>query len=596
LIVGLLHLFGFNLPETHHRYLLAVSFTDFWRRINIYWKDFIMKIFFYPAYFRLKGLGPIRALALATLYAFFATWALHSYQWFWLRGSLFLTWQDSLFWSILAGLVLINVICETKWGRQRALTRSRPTLWSQAGVALRTVGVFLTICTLWTVWGCQSADELTALLSAARHGTLSEMALIIAGLVGLGLAGVVWGGSVAERTDGLRATAPDRQSPSFARSALGVGLACAAMLLLAALPQVFDLENGPAGDLLAAVEKDQLNRMDIELLRRGYYEDLDVPRRQAELERLRQMTPPGWADGLAVLYRPTNDFRREEMVPSAKAFLHGQWVTHNRWGMRSPELEKVKAPGVVRIALFGSSHEYGMGVADREMYGFVLEERLNREAGGRSPRYEFLNFAQDNQNTYQALLALENKAFDFDPDVVFLAINAGVFRQNVEHLAKVIRAGQAIPFGELRSIVDQAGVDRTMSEEAIRARLWPYAHEMVRLGFQRLAAECRRRGIAVYLIFRPLTFKWFKGHLQDQEEQKRALQELAQKAFLPVVDMSPAYDSIKNRHELMVAPWDDHTNARGHRLLADELFRALHDSEGHCLLRPRGQMAKREAP
>jgi D-alanyl-lipoteichoic acid acyltransferase DltB (MBOAT superfamily) len=34
LIVGILHLFGFNLPETHHRYYLAASFTDFWRRIN----------------------------------------------------------------------------------------------------------------------------------------------------------------------------------------------------------------------------------------------------------------------------------------------------------------------------------------------------------------------------------------------------------------------------------------------------------------------------------------------------------------------------------------------------------------------------------
>ena len=63
LIVGLLHMFGFNLPETHHRYLLASSFTDFWRRINIYWKDFIMKLFFYPAFFALKRIGTLRAIA-----------------------------------------------------------------------------------------------------------------------------------------------------------------------------------------------------------------------------------------------------------------------------------------------------------------------------------------------------------------------------------------------------------------------------------------------------------------------------------------------------------------------------------------------------
>src|SRR5690606_21732301 len=49
LIVGILCLFGFNLPETHHLYFLASSFNDYWRRINIYWKDFMMKIFYYPS-------------------------------------------------------------------------------------------------------------------------------------------------------------------------------------------------------------------------------------------------------------------------------------------------------------------------------------------------------------------------------------------------------------------------------------------------------------------------------------------------------------------------------------------------------------------
>ena len=48
LIVGLLHLFGFRLPETHKLYYLAHSFTELWRRINIYWTDFMMKPVFYP--------------------------------------------------------------------------------------------------------------------------------------------------------------------------------------------------------------------------------------------------------------------------------------------------------------------------------------------------------------------------------------------------------------------------------------------------------------------------------------------------------------------------------------------------------------------
>ena len=55
-IVGLLQLFGFNLPETHHRFYLASSFSDFWRRINIYWKDFMMRVFYFPMLFRLQAL------------------------------------------------------------------------------------------------------------------------------------------------------------------------------------------------------------------------------------------------------------------------------------------------------------------------------------------------------------------------------------------------------------------------------------------------------------------------------------------------------------------------------------------------------------
>jgi alginate O-acetyltransferase complex protein AlgI len=79
LIVGLLHMFGFNLPETHHLYLLASSFTDFWRRINIYWKDFVMKLFFYPTHFALRKVGPRRAMSVATLVTFIATWLAVSY-------------------------------------------------------------------------------------------------------------------------------------------------------------------------------------------------------------------------------------------------------------------------------------------------------------------------------------------------------------------------------------------------------------------------------------------------------------------------------------------------------------------------------------
>ena len=66
LAIGMLHLFGFSLPETHHKYLLASSFTDYWRRINIYWKDFMVRVVFNPVAFRLKRRPQWLALLAAT--------------------------------------------------------------------------------------------------------------------------------------------------------------------------------------------------------------------------------------------------------------------------------------------------------------------------------------------------------------------------------------------------------------------------------------------------------------------------------------------------------------------------------------------------
>jgi hypothetical protein len=585
LIIGLLHLFGFNLPETHHRYLLASSFTDFWRRINIYWKDFITKIFFYPAYFRMKGLGPVSALVLATLYAFFATWALHAYQWLWLRGTVAFTWQDILFWSVLGGLVVANSLYESKWGRRRALTRARPGVGAQVRLALATVGTFLVICTLWTVWSCESLDELRWLAAASRNAPPGEVALILGGLVGLGLAAVVGGQSTAERTDGLAGSATQRETFSPGRDALGLCLTCGALLVVAFLPRMHVLETGVAGDLLAAARKDQLNRMDVEGLRRGYYEDLNVPQRLAALTELKKAEPPDWASARKQLARRTEDASLEESVPSARAFFRGQWVTHNQWGMRDRERDKPKPPGTVRVALLGSSHEYGSGVADDEPYPLLLENRLNRESGGKT-RYEVLNFARGNQTLYQSLLVLREKIPAFDPDSVCLVFNSYELGWSAEYLAKLIRSGYDIPFENLQSVADRAKVGPTMPEATIKAKLMPYMREMLKQVVEQFAALCRSRDIPFYAIFRPHPFTWSVQEANDQEKIRLLFLQYAEESSVSVLDLSHAFDRVKNRIELIVAPWDGHTNALGHHLLADALYRALQGPDGHCVLEP----------
>jgi hypothetical protein len=154
-IVGMLHLFGYSLPETNRRYFLSSSFTDFWRRINIYWKDFMIKMFYYPAYFRLRRRNETLALVLATLLVFAATTLLHGYQMFWLHGTFTITSSDLAFWGILGVLVLVTVLSEAR--RSRAPRRA--AVPAPLARVASTLGVYLTITVLWSLWSGQSVGS-----------------------------------------------------------------------------------------------------------------------------------------------------------------------------------------------------------------------------------------------------------------------------------------------------------------------------------------------------------------------------------------------------------------------------------------------------
>jgi hypothetical protein len=162
----MLHLFGYDLPETNRNYGLATSFLDLWRRINIYWKDFMVKVCYFPVYFRLRKRGDRRAQLIATGVVFLATWALHSYQYFWLRGRFLLSITDVLFWTILGLLVMTSVALES-----RARKVVPQTGWRAYGSkAVRIAGTMGTLLVLWSLWNSSSVGAWLDLMTWWRIG------------------------------------------------------------------------------------------------------------------------------------------------------------------------------------------------------------------------------------------------------------------------------------------------------------------------------------------------------------------------------------------------------------------------------------------
>jgi len=570
LIVGLLLMFGFNLPETHHLYYLATSFTDFWRRINIYWKDFVMKLFFYPTHFKLRRMGPLWALSLATLATFFATWLLHSWQWFWIRGSFLFNWKDFSFWMVLAVLVLLTAIYETTRGRKRTLTPARVTLRQRLILGLQAAGVFAFMCVLWSYWSCQTWAEFEALIDAAARPTLHEVLIVLATLLVICVCGMLWGWSSRETSEG-RGTQASMPPFHFWRSASAV---TAGALCLLVAPSAVTWIIPSSKNMVARLHGDTLNARDMAQQRRGYYEELDVdPTDNWRGHHVEE--PEGWSKGKKAFFRDRSDFLLKDLVPSTSTVLGGMPCTSNSLGMRDREYEKLKPANTYRMVLLGASNDMGTGVKDDQTYENVVEDDLNsRLPDARYSRYEILNLSVAADSLLQRVFRLEQEGFQFQPDAAILSVTAVDEQFVASHLAKALIQGVEPPsdYRELmQSVVSRAGVNGKMPAVMIERRLQPFYAELCRWSFQRFAQQCAQRGVHPIVIYRPAPVD-FSG--LEATGRSRML-EFARAAGLEVIDLSPAFDSVTDRSKLFLAKWDDHTTALGHRLLADKLYEDL---------------------
>jgi D-alanyl-lipoteichoic acid acyltransferase DltB (MBOAT superfamily) len=572
LIVGILHLFGFHLPETHHRYFLSSSFTDFWRRINIYWKDFMMKLFFYPSYFRFKRWGATTALVLSTLLVFTCTWLLHSYQWFWLRGTFPLKAVDMIFWGILALLVVANSLYEAKYGRKRALGKFEWNLSGLAPLALRTAGTFSVICVLWSLWSADSVSEWTSMWHFAGKNVASFVVLMPLFFV----AAVVSAGAQSGAATGKKlASAAAKPAPTIYRSILLTG-ASIILVLLIGHPAVSSRLNPTLQESIRDARVEGLNKHDATLLRRGYYEGLmNSEGFSSQLWEVNMRRPTYWPDiNETEASRKTGDFLEYELRPFAGILFKNKPFSTNRWGMRDQDYQKQKPAQTYRYALLGASPEMGSGVADNETFESLAEARLNREKPARDPyaRYEILNFSVGGYTPPQFVWILEHKVFDFQPDAVLYVAHENDEEAGARYLAKMVRAGVDIPYEPLKGLVRQAGIDRNTPMDVAQARLKPFQWKLLSWVYARVAEDCRQRGV------QPVWILMGDAGLNPPQEAMAQHLRLAEVAGFTTIDLHDWFNN-QNIRSVTVAEWDLHPNAEGQKVIADKLYSALRDDQ-----------------
>jgi alginate O-acetyltransferase complex protein AlgI len=159
LSVGMMQVFGYDLPKPYDWFPLASSPLDLWRRINIYWKDAMMRLFYMPIYFALRRrsdtaarlLGLVAALVMSGVFHVWILVCVDGFRRFWYP-------TEMAFWLLLALLAAGNSL----WTARR---REQPTVAAHALRALRVAAMLITISSLFLLSWTASIGEWARLVT-----------------------------------------------------------------------------------------------------------------------------------------------------------------------------------------------------------------------------------------------------------------------------------------------------------------------------------------------------------------------------------------------------------------------------------------------
>jgi hypothetical protein len=532
--------------------------NDFWRRANIYWKDFMLKFFYLPLFFRWRKQGETRALVLSTLVVVGVTWALHSYQWFWLRGRFPIRWQDGAFWTALGVCMIWNTLRENRTKGARGRRARTWTVQNAFGQGWRILVTYCFLAVIWSLWACESWAGWVAMMTLQGDARgVSEFlrpSLVIAPIV-----------LVVLSTEGAAT-----RIASVPRSALvtSIGLV---LLVGLSYPEVYTRLGPRLSDVVQSLRVVRLIRLDAACLQRGYFEDLlDVSDFYPELARVLVAEPAGWAQLLeTIAMQATDDWRMTELVPGVEVPYKGALLSVNSHGMRDREYALEKPPGTYRIAVMGASYVMGSGVENDETFEALCEERLNAERPLEGiEAFELLNFSVGGYSPLQRMATFELVALDFSPDMAVYVAHENENFRIARQLASARVRGMPIPYPDLQALVDRAGMPADVSIEAYETGLDAVGDEILAWCYRSMVEACRANGVRPVWVLLPTL------EMHGVPAELAWLSDMAREAGFEVIELFGVYGK-QDLFSLRIADWDYHPNARGHALIAERLYAEL---------------------
>jgi hypothetical protein len=323
-----------------------------------------------------------------------------------------------------------------------------------------------------------------------------------------------------------------------------------------------------------------MNRVDLERIERGYYEQLlEAGRRLDDLAdvpdmRLRGTSSGTWSVPLedSPLVVRVEDVRELALKPNDDAFKKGvHWHT-NSLGMRDQPYSVAKPAQTVRIALVGDSIGAGWGVEVEDRFESILEQTWNarsRAAGG--PAVEIVNCAVPGQSPGQRWCHFSRVGWPMNPDMVIYQSTASDVGWDERRLRYLLARGIGWDSPVYRAVLARSRLERLGSPDDYKRALRPRHWEILAGVYQTMIADCRRARVPIIWVLVPRV-----GRPSDGPDQRSLLKAAQIAGFTRIIDVSNAYDGL-DPAGLSIEPDDFHPNPIAHERLAQWLDRCVGD-------------------
>lgn len=545
--IGVLCLFGFDMPKVFNHFLLAENFSDLWRRINIYWRDLMLELFFNRLFFVFRNLSINARLVFSTLSLFIITAILHAIQEYWLSSRFELNSGDFIFWLGFGVLASSEVLVEAT-GRRKGKQRT-----SVFAAAFRSFFVLCGMSLLWSIWDLPSLSMLGPVISKVCifHSTdIAKLLVFVLTVVFI----LILIRTVVESSTFKTQTAGRMVTLSFF-----------AMLFIWAsstfIPVITNSQSGYAVFMKRLIVNPK-NDHDNGNQYQGYYKQFFESQEflLSTVGEERSYTSPFMTDSSILFSLPMPNLR----LPNLKT---------NSFGMRDKEYSLVKPDSTLRIAALGASYLFGTLYNGEEIWEPILEDALNMDGPcGSGMNYEILNFGNGGYGVIPQLQMTRTKALKFNPDVLLLVSHERSEHFAIFNLFQYLRLGVALEDPYLNDLIMRANVSPEMTEQELHLRLSPYGKELVEWGYTQIAAVCVENGIRPVWLSFPTT-----GFTTEDLESNATYREMAENAGFEVMEVWDIYDGEDVQTLRVNAEGDLHLNNVGHRLVANRLFRKLAD-------------------